>query len=126
MAYLDLAFDLPRTAMAANSAAPRHDVVSYVAPLERQVVQLARFDGRASLRTPGRLATVLGWLFGGTRANGLADARLEALRRYAVMFRLQGDALPQAETEQLRRAGFVGEAVAEIRQLVRNAAHVAA
>ena len=47
---------------------------------------------------PGRLETVLGWLFGGKRANGLADARLEALRRYAVMFRLKGEALPQAET----------------------------
>lgn len=126
MAYLDLAFDLPRAALAATGVVPRHDVVSHVAPLERQVVQLARFDGRASLRAPGRLETMMGWLFGGKRANGLADARLEALRRYAVMFRLKGDALPQAETEQLLRAGFVREAVDEIRQLVRNAAHVAA
>jgi hypothetical protein len=34
MAYLDLAFDLPRTALAVTGAAPRHDVVSHVAQLE--------------------------------------------------------------------------------------------
>ncbi|WP_066719052.1 hypothetical protein [Sphingomonas pituitosa] len=118
MAYLDLAFDLPRAAIAAP--APRHDAVPHIAPLERQVVQLSRLDGRATLRAPGRIDALIGLLFGGQRTNGLADPRLEALRRYAVMFRLQGEALPQAETDRLLGAGFLREAIEEIRELVRN------
>ncbi|MES2339179.1 MAG: hypothetical protein V4537_13880 [Pseudomonadota bacterium] len=126
MAYLDLAFDLPRAAMAAATAAPRHDAVSLVAPLERQVVQLARADGRWSLRTHGRIDTLLRWVFGVKPVNRLADPRLEALRRFAVMARLRGDRLPPQETERLIAAGFVREAIDEIRRMIRPAAHAAA
>lgn len=125
MAYLDLALDLPRTALVAGCAAPRHDNGTHVSPLERQVIQLAELDGRASLRQPGRLGTAIGWLIGAKRPNRLADARLEALRRYAVMFRLQGDALDPAEIEQLLDAGFHPEALAEIRMLLRHHIRVA-
>lgn len=126
MAYLDLALDLPRAALAAPNSAPRRAAVSHVAPLEWQVVQLARIDGRATLRAPGRVAMVLRWLLGGKPANGLADPRLEALRRYAVMLRLRGGALPQAETDRLLHAGFAREAIDEIRQRVCDATPAAA
>jgi hypothetical protein len=121
MAYLDLAFDLPRAAIAASDPAPRHDVAPQITPLERAVVYLARRDGRDTLRTPGKVGALLTFLFGSKPANALADPRLEALRRYAVMFRLKGDALPPAETERLADAGFRREAIDEIRRLVRPA-----
>lgn len=118
MAYLDLAFDLPRTAIAA--ANPRHDHVSRLAPIERSVIQLARTDRASSLRTPGRIAAALGWLIGWTPASKLADPRLEALRRYAVSFRLRGDALPAEEADRLIGAGFAAQALDEIRRMVRG------
>lgn len=130
MAYLDLAFDLPRAALIASIAttgtASVHDTVSRIAPLERQVVQLASNDARSSLKAPGRIARLLHWVFAVKPANRLADPRLEALRRFAVMARLHGDALPAAEVDRLIGAGFVREALAEIRQLVRSPVRAAA
>lgn len=121
MAYLDLAFDLPRSAIAAGAATtPRHDSVSRLAPLERQVILLASHDGASSLRTPGRIDAVLQWLFGWKPASKLADPHLEALRRYAVTFRLRGDALPAEETNRLLGAGFATQAIDEIRRMVRG------
>lgn len=129
MAYLDLALDLPRTAIATASraaAGPRHDDVSRLARIERQVILLARSDPASSLRRPGRVDAVLTWLFGWKRVSGLADPHLEALRRYAVAFRLRGDAVPADETQRLLGAGFPAQAIDEIRQLVRTTARAAA
>jgi len=123
MAYLDLAFDLPRAAIAAAAAPaamPRHDNVVRLAPLERQVILLARSDRASSLRQPGRIDAALGWLFGWKPASKLADPRLEALRRYAVTFRLRGDALPAMETDRLLGAGFAVQAIGEIRRMIRS------
>lgn len=127
MAYLDLAFDLPRFATSAAAVtAPRHDSIVRLAPLERQVIQLASHDGASSLRTPNRVDAALQWLFGWKPASKLADPRLEALRRYAVTLRLRGDALPAAETDRLLGAGFAAQAIDEIRRMVRGSARAAA
>ena len=118
MAYLDLALDLPRSAFGTATITPRHDVVHAVAPIEREVVQLASRDSRWSLRTPGRIDKALEWVFGWKPTNRLADPRLEALRRYAVMFRLHGDRLPTEETSRLLAAGFMRGAVEELRRMI--------
>ena len=125
MAYLDLALDLPRSAIGAVSA-PQHDPVSRVAPLERSVVALARNDSRRSLRAPGRIDAFLRWIFGITPTNRLADPRLEALRRFAVLLRLRGDRLPAQETQSLIAAGYRHEALDEIRRMIRGSGRVAA
>ncbi len=118
MAYLDLAFDLPRAALATGPITPRHDVVHHVAPIECEVIRIARSDSRWSLRAPGRVGRALAWLFGWKPTNRLADPHLESLRRYAVMFRLRGDRLPVEETTRLLAAGFTRGAINEIRRLI--------
>ncbi|MBB5709899.1 hypothetical protein [Sphingomonas xinjiangensis] len=76
-------------------------------PLERQVISLARRDRLSSLRQPGPVATALGVLFGGHRVSPrLADARLEALRRSAVLAWHRGPTLPQHEIDAFYAAGF--------------------
>ncbi len=114
MAYLDLALDLPRAALVASAMGPVHDTVPRIAPLERQVLQLAAADTRSSLNEPGRIVKMLRWVFAVRSANRLADPRIEALRRFAVMARVHGD----AEVDRLIGAGFVHETLAEIRKLV--------
>ncbi|WP_156361805.1 hypothetical protein [Sphingomonas sp. Leaf343] len=118
MAFLDLAFDLPRAALATPAIGPVRATVSRIAPLERQVLHLAAADTRSSLNEPGRIARMLRWVFAVKTANRLADPRLEALRRFAVLARVHGDALPDAEVDRLIGAGFVREALAEICELV--------
>lgn len=60
----------------------RPDCLSAV---ERQIVAFARFDPISSLRPLRRSDRFLAWLFGMKRPNQLADPRLEALRRFAVL-----------------------------------------
>lgn len=123
MAYLDLSVDLPRAAIAAPVRGPVDEVraaASQVTPLERRVVRLAFADARSSLETPGWIATMMRRLFSVKSVNRLADPRLEALRRFVVMYRMCGEALPVEEVDRLLGAGFAREALAEIRRLVRT------
>ena len=120
MAYLDLELNLPRGAFeqAQTRATPRLDPVSRLSMLERQVIQLARTDGRWSLAGSGRFQSVLATLFALERPNPLADPRLEALRRYAVTLRLSAGRLPRADDDRLIAFGFSSAAITDIRRLV--------
>ena len=120
MAYLDLELNLPRGALeqAQTRATPRHDPVSRLSMLERQVIQLARTDGRWSLAGSGRFQSVLATVLGLERPNPLADPRLEALRRYAVTLRLSAGRLPRADDDRLIAFGFSSAAITDIRRLV--------
>ncbi len=86
--------------------------------LERDVVRLSCRDGRSSLHAPGRLARIGMLLTGFGRRTALSDLRLEALRRYAVLYRLDGDALDEAEDVAINRAGFQDREIRQVRQLV--------
>ncbi len=78
--------------------------------LEWSVVALAQRDGLASLGQPGRMAMALGVIFGGDRPNPrLADTRLEALRRIAVLAWRRGYAVPVSELRAFLAAGFSDE-----------------
>lgn len=92
----------------AQAVEPRHDRVAdgdRLSALEWLVVAIARRDGRASLRRPGRLATAMAAVL--RRPNPrLADARLEALRRLAVLAWHDGDAVPADEKHRFFAAGF--------------------
>ncbi len=77
--------------------------------LEWTVVALARRDRLSSLGEPGRLAKALAGLFGLWRDSALADERLEALRRMAVLAWHKGYAVPISELRAFKAAGFTAE-----------------
>lgn len=77
--------------------------------LEWAVVALAEGDRLSSLRTPGRLAMALGALFGSSHNPRLADPRLEALRRIAVLTWHHGYVVPSHEVSDFVASGFTPE-----------------
>lgn len=99
MAYLDLTgFDRqPVTTQAAAA----------LTPLEWQVVAIAQRDRLSSLEAPSRWARFLSIFFGGDRASPrLADSKLEALRRIAVLAWHKGYALPKQEIAAFHASGY--------------------
>ncbi len=115
-----LAFNEPGMAGAARASlaatvpampSPRVEVaVSALAPaltdLERSVIAIARHDRVSTLRTPGRVSRWLGVLFGLRVSPRLADDRLEALRRIAVLSWRHGYAVPALELRTFLAAGY--------------------
>lgn len=106
MAYI--AFQELGGATAANHA-PMPDPVpagaDRLTALEWSVVSIARKDGRGTLRRPGRFATALRTLFRQHNPR-LADGRLEALRRMAVLTWRNGYTVPSREVRAFLAAGF--------------------
>ena len=78
---------------------------------EWQVIVLAQRDGLSSLRAPGRLAKLMGWLFGEGINPRLADPRLEALRRLAVLAWQDSYAVPVSAIKAIKAFGFTGDQV---------------
>ena len=92
--------------------------------LERDVIRLAFADGRSSLHAPGPLARLGTLLTGFERRHGLADPGLEALRRYAILYRLDGERLDPVEAQAVADAGFDELDVRDVQLLVdRQIAH---
>jgi hypothetical protein len=85
---------------------------------EQGVVAISLFDHRSSIEPPTGLAWWLGHLFGFRPVNQLADRKLEALRRYCIMRRLCQGALPPAEDDRIRTAGYSDAALDEIGKLL--------
>lgn len=108
MAYLDFAQSgggsllLDRPVVAPKSFVPP----AALTPLEWQVVELAQNDRIGSLRPAGFLVRALRRIFGGRVANALSDARLEALRRIAVLSWYRGYAVAPYEVRLFLAAGF--------------------
>lgn len=113
MAYVDFSSD-PQLAY---TGAPRHDlapvadaaqpVATGLSALEWSVVALAQRDRLSSLAAPGRLSIALGTVFGTRRHSPhLADPRLEALRRMAVLSWHRGFTVPVSEVKAFVAAGF--------------------
>jgi len=80
---------------------------------EWAVVRLSRRDGLATILAPSRIGTVARRLFGVPAANRLADPRLEALRRAAVLCR-HGGTLPRDQADALLAHGFRFEQIAAL------------
>ena len=111
MAYVDFSSDpqLAYTGAPQHDRAPAPDIAqpTGLSALEWSVVALAQRDRLSSLATPGRLAIALGSVFGTRRHSPtLADPRLEALRRMAVLSWHRGFAVPVSEVKAFLRAGF--------------------
>ena len=117
-----LAFAEPGNAGYARVSAPaaRPVVVSEAAPqvqraeeerpvlteLEHSVIGIARQDGLSTLRQPGRLTRWLGLVFGVRISPQLADPKLEALRRIAVLSWKRGYAIASAEVKAFLASGY--------------------
>ncbi len=85
-----------------KTVAARDDMLT---TLEWSVVRLARNDSRRSLRAPGRWSGLIRLLFGETNPR-LADPRLEALRRLAVLVWHDGPLVCVDDSRALLDAGF--------------------
>ena len=89
----------PQSATAAASAAPAFT------PLERSIIRLARSDSLWTARQPGRLRRLWNGLLG--RCNPmLANPRLEALRRMAVLAWHHGHQASPPSVRDFLAAGF--------------------
>ena len=106
MAYMDFTGLSATLAPGAASVAPAATTAARFSPLEWTTILLARTDGLASLREPGRLSRALGSLFGLGTKTRLSDPALEALRRLAVNAWHYGYALPVSEMAAFLSAGF--------------------
>lgn len=93
MAYMSftgepLALATDCSPVADRAAAPRRSVgrdMEGFSALEWSVVAIAERDTLFTLRQPGRMAVAMGALFGDRHNPRLADPKLEALRRMAVL-----------------------------------------
>jgi hypothetical protein len=74
-------------------------------PLEWSIIRLARVDRLWTIRTAGRVRKFWNWLIG--RGNPeLANPRLEALRRMAVLTWHYGFTVPGRDIAEFLSAGF--------------------
>jgi hypothetical protein len=121
MAYLDLTANHPFET-AARSSAPADVRLS---SQERLVVQLSRNDPLWSLRPRHTHSKLLRYLFGIEAPHHLADTRLEALRRYAVTYRLRDPSVAEVEAGALA-AGFAASQLAQARHMIDGARAVRA
>ncbi|WP_077145954.1 hypothetical protein [Sphingopyxis sp. KK2] len=104
----------------AAPAAPKAKPAGFTA-LEWSVVMLARHDRPSSLREPGRVGKLLGAIFGESYNRRLADPKLEALRRMAVLTWHHGYAVTIVQIDDFFAAGFsadhydlLGRRIAEV------------
>jgi len=74
--------------------------------LEWSVIRLARVDGLSTLRAPGRVRRFVNWLMGRTGGPELANERLEALRRIAVLSWHFGFTVPGDDVAGFLSQGF--------------------
>jgi hypothetical protein len=115
MAYVDFSGDTvfatpaaaPVTALPAPVPAPVKVAPTGLSALEWSVVALAQRDRLSSLRQPSPMSIALGKVFGSRRRDpNLADPKLEALRRMAVLSWHRGYAVPVSELAAFFAAGF--------------------
>lgn len=74
--------------------------------LEWSVIRLARVDGLTTLRAPGHFRRFVNWLLGRKGSPELANERLEALRRMAVLSWHFGFTVPGDDVANFISAGF--------------------
>ena len=91
---------------------PANDVVAVerakpdFSALEWSVIRLAKVDSLSTLRAPGRLGRFWNWLMGRNGSPELANERLEALRRMAVLSWHFGFTVPGDDVANFLSQGF--------------------
>lgn len=94
----------PTPAIVGTAAAPAR-----LSALEWSVVAMAERDGLSSIREPSRFIAALGSLFGLKRPSRLANERLEALRRIAILAWQHRWNVPKSELASFFEAGFTAD-----------------
>jgi len=74
--------------------------------LEWSIIRLAKVDGLSTLRGPGLWSRFVNWLMGRSGGPELANERLEALRRMAVLSWHYGFTVPGEDVASFLSAGF--------------------
>ena len=74
--------------------------------LEWSVIRFARQDSLSTLREPGRIGRFWNWLIGRQGSPKLANERLEALRRMAVLSWHSGFTVHGDDVAEFLSAGF--------------------
>lgn len=74
--------------------------------LEWSVIRLARVDSLSTLREPSHWSRFVNWLMGRSGTSELANERLEALRRMAVLSWHYGFTVPGEDVAAFFSAGF--------------------
>jgi hypothetical protein len=105
MAFLQLA-TLAEDGGTIGATVNANSAGSSFAPLEWQIIQLARHDGLSSLRAPDRWDRLKTWIFGERANPRLANGRLESLRRLAVDAWHRGYAVRPSYLKAFLTAGF--------------------
>ena len=106
MAYLDVANGAATATFPCAASNPVADTKPALSALEWSVVALAQKDSMASLKRPGKMAVAMGKLFRPRTNPELADPKLEALRRIAVLAWHRGYAIASHEIHAFMSAGF--------------------
>jgi hypothetical protein len=87
--------------------APANDTAkSDFSRLEWSVIRLARVDSLSTLREPGRWGRFVNWLMNRKGLPSLANERLEALRKMAVLSWHYGFTVPGDDVATFLSAGF--------------------
>jgi hypothetical protein len=91
-------------------------------PLEWSIIRLAGVDGLSTIRPPGLVRRLYNFLIGRTGSPMLANERLEALRRIAVLSWHYGFAISGEDVADFLSAGFTPEQYELLVTRVRAAA----
>ena len=106
MAYA-VRLDPQEARVIALTAIPANDTAKpEFSRLEWSIIRLARVDGLSTLRAPGRFSRFVSWLMGRNGSPELANERLEALRRMAVLSWHYGFTVPGKDVANFLSAGF--------------------
>src|SRR5882757_1780427 len=89
--------------------------------LEWSIVRLARIDGLSTIRAPGPLRRFYNFLIGRTGSPMLANPRLEALRRIAVLSWHFGFSVPGDDVADFLAEGFTADQYELLVSSVRRA-----
>lgn len=90
--------------------------------LEWSIIRLARVDRLWTIRPPGPLRRFYNWLIGRTGSPSLANDRLEALRRIAVLSWHFGFSVPGEDVADFLAAGFTPDQYELLVRTIRAAA----
>lgn len=103
MAYLEFRSE---GLVAATEAAPRGERSANFTTLEWTVIRLAQGDPVSSVRRPGKMLAMLRSVFGFKQRTVLANEKLEALRRIAVLALRRGVEVASADLPMFMNAGY--------------------
>jgi hypothetical protein len=112
MAYLDLEIGFSAGIMSKAATTDR------LTSLERQVILVSRGDSIRSVRQRRGTDWMLEIFSGVEHVRTLADEKLKALRRYAVIRRVHGHHMNSCELVRIKRAGFTETKLAIVHRMV--------